>query len=176
MDIKKMVLQMRNFHTEDLEDSLDEDERRAQYIKNPFLKTIYLLLFNVSMYMIALFFVYFSLTGQLGHLNLFSFLNKTRHIFHAILTVILLLIVKGIRDYVMPKTDNLATRKKLNIVLDFLRFVTYTTIYFFIVWVLIGKKKQIQLHHSKYMMFVMLILFIARKILFWLIFIFKDDE
>ena len=134
------------------------------------------MLFNISMYLIAFFVAYFTLTGQLEHINLFCFFNKYKHLIHAIIGLLLTLSVKGLRDYLIPKVHDPSHRKWLHILLDVTRFCNFTTLYLLFVWVLVGKSTKPQLNHSKYMLFLMLMLFIARKLIFWLLFLFKSEE
>lgn len=128
------------------------------------------------MYLIAFLVVYFTLTGQLEHINLFGFFSKTKHIMLAVLVTVLTLAVKGLRDYVLPKVNEITKRKLLNVLLDVVRMSNFTTLYFFTIWVLIGKTTKPTLNHTKYMIFLILMLFIARKLIFWILFAFKNDE
>jgi type II secretory pathway component PulF len=94
----------------------------------------------------------------------------------AVLVTVLTLAVKGLRDYVLPKVNEITKRKLLNVLLDVVRMSNFTTLYFFTIWVLIGKTTKPTLNHTKYMIFLILMLFIARKLIFWILFAFKNDE
>lgn len=90
--------------------------------------------------------------------------------------VILAVAIQLIKDKKLEGTEQPKLRKRLECLLDGMRLVAYSLAYRFIVNVLIGKTKKLQLLYTGYILLALLVLFFTRKLLFWSLFIFKDSE